>query len=71
MLEQMTLDGIERLPVQLSIWSDNRVSVLYHELHEQLADSGYESLSEFKEHINNSTDPGSVLSECQIIANRR
>lgn len=75
MLEHMSLEGINTMPVRFDVvretTSDNRLYVIYSELKDSLQDFGFPTLSSFKAHINASPKPSEQLAQWQGLAARR
>jgi hypothetical protein len=75
MVEQLTLDAVEKLPVQQSFIQesmfDNKLLIIYKELESHLSDFGFSSLKNFREHILSSYEPHAVLMQWQSLSARR
>lgn len=71
MLEQMPTYQQTRITTGFNLRSENRLSVLYYELKNELACFGYKSFEEFQRYVNESDDPIQTLHEWQVHANRR
>ncbi|TDF41797.1 hypothetical protein EYS14_02835 [Alteromonadaceae bacterium M269] len=75
MVEQLTLDAVEELPVQQSFLQenmfDNKLRIIYKELENHLSDFGFTSLKNFREHVLASYEPHAVLMQWQSLSARR
>ena len=75
MVEQLTLDAVEKLPVQQSFLQesmfDNKLLIIYKELENHLTDFGFTSLKNFRDHILSSYEPQKVLMQWQNLSARR
>ena len=75
MVEQLTLDAVEPLPVQQTFLQenvfDNKLRIIYKELENHLSDFGFTSLKNFREHIMSSYEPHAVLMQWQRLSARR